>query len=48
MYNMKSNVDEITKESNEILVPVINSIKNRENKRISKLTKILVLSTNNR
>ena len=40
LYDMSKNVDVITKKSNENLVPIIKSIRNRENNRISKLTKI--------
>lgn len=40
MYDMKKNVSEITKESNEKLVSIINYIKNRKNNKISKLFKV--------
>ena len=40
LYEMSKNVDEITKKSNENLVPIIKSIKNKENNRISKLSRI--------
>ena len=47
MYNMKENVEEITKKSNEDLVPIINSIKMKKNNKVSKLTKIFKpLNTN--
>lgn len=41
MYEMSEKTDEITKHSDEALVPLIASIKNRENNRISKSTQIL-------
>jgi ferredoxin/flavodoxin len=41
MYDMRTNVDEITKKSNEELLPLIESIKKRENNKVSKWTKLL-------
>ena len=40
-YDMKKDVDRITQKSNENLIPIINSIKSRENNSVSKITKIL-------
>jgi ferredoxin len=40
MYNMSEKISEITKKSNEKLMPIIDSIKNKKNNRVSKLTKI--------
>jgi len=40
MYEMSEKINEIVKKSNEELIPIINSIKNRKNNRINKLTKI--------
>ena len=39
-YDMKVNVDEITKRSNEGLAPIIAAIKARKNNKVNKLTKI--------
>jgi len=39
-YDMKEKVTEITKKSNEWLLPIITSIKNKENNKISGMTKI--------
>ncbi|MCL2079754.1 MAG: EFR1 family ferrodoxin [Oscillospiraceae bacterium] len=39
MYNMSEKINEITKKSNEKLIPIINSIKIKKNNRISKFTK---------
>ena len=47
MYNMKEDIQKITKESNERLVPVIKAIKNRENNSISKLAKALDIVNKN-
>ncbi|MDR2590629.1 MAG: EFR1 family ferrodoxin, partial [Oscillospiraceae bacterium] len=47
LYNMKENVDEITKASNERLIPIINAIKNKESTRISGLTKIFSFLNSN-
>ena len=44
MYDMSRDVDKITKQSDEALVPIINSIKNRENNSVSKWTKILAFA----
>ena len=41
LYNMKENVDEITKKSNENLIPIISSIKKKENNKVKKFYKIL-------
>ena len=41
MYNMKKNVMEITKKSDEELIPIIDSIKARKNNKINSITKIL-------
>ena len=41
LYDMKENVDEITKKSNADLVPLIESIKHRKNNKVSGLTKVL-------
>ena len=40
MYNMRKNADETTKKANENLVPIVNSIKNRETNSVNKLTKV--------
>ena len=40
LYDMSEKMDEITKKSNEALVPIIDSIKTRKNNKINKLTKI--------
>jgi ferredoxin/flavodoxin len=40
IYDMSKKVDEITKKSNEKLVPIIDAIKMRKNNTINKLTKI--------
>jgi ferredoxin/flavodoxin len=40
IYDMSEKVDEITRKSNEELVPIIDSIKMRKNNAINKLTKI--------
>ena len=40
MYDMSDKIDEITKKSNEDLIPIIDSIKNRKNNKINKFTKI--------
>jgi ferredoxin len=40
MYDMSKKVDEITKKSNEKLVPIVDSIKMRRSNSINKLTKI--------
>jgi ferredoxin/flavodoxin len=40
MYNMNEKIDEITKKSNEKLVPVIDAVKNKRNNTINKLTNI--------
>jgi ferredoxin len=40
MYEMSQNINEITKKSNERLIPIINSIKSKKNNHINKLTKI--------
>jgi len=40
MYDMSEKINEITKKSNEKLVPIINSIKMKRNNRINKLTNI--------
>jgi ferredoxin len=42
LYNMRKKVDEITKESNERLVPILNSIKNKENNTIKKSNKFFI------
>ncbi|MDR2814413.1 MAG: EFR1 family ferrodoxin [Prevotellaceae bacterium] len=39
-YDMNERVDEITKKSNEKLVPIINSIKKRKRSNVNKLTRI--------
>ena len=39
-YDMNRNVDEITKKSNEELVPIVNSIKKKENNKVGKWTRI--------
>jgi len=41
MYNMKKEVKEITEKSNEKLIPIIESVKMKNNNRVNKLTKIL-------
>ncbi|MCL2764641.1 MAG: EFR1 family ferrodoxin [Treponema sp.] len=46
MYNMSKKVDEITKKSNERLFTVIKSIKNRENNKINKFTKLIIFINN--
>ena len=46
MYNMKKNVEAITKKSDRDLVPIINSIKNRESKKIYPITIILSFLNN--
>jgi ferredoxin/flavodoxin len=43
MYNMSAKVDEITRRSNEDLIPIITSIKNRENNSVQKSKKINAL-----
>jgi len=40
LYDMNKNIDEITKKSNEMLVPIINSIKNKKNNKVNRLTRI--------
>jgi flavodoxin len=40
MYDMSEKINEITKKSNEKLIPIINSIKIKRNNRINKFTKI--------
>ena len=40
IYDMSEKIDEITKNSNEKLAPIINSIKMRKNNKINKSTKI--------
>ena len=40
MYDMSEKINEITRKSNEKLVPIINSIKMRKTRRVNKLTKI--------
>ena len=40
IYDMSEKIDEITKKSNEKLVPIIDSIKMRKNNKINKSTKI--------
>ncbi|GMO62574.1 MAG: EFR1 family ferrodoxin [Treponemataceae bacterium] len=40
MYDMSENIDEITKNSNEKLVPIIDAIKAKRNNTINKLTNI--------
>jgi ferredoxin len=40
LYDMSKKINEITKQSNEKLLPIINSIKSRENNNVNKLTKI--------
>ena len=41
MYDMSKQIDEITQKSNKKLVPIINSIKNRENNKINTFSKII-------
>ena len=41
MYNMKEKINEITEKSNKGLIPIIKSIKLKENNRINKFTKML-------
>jgi ferredoxin/flavodoxin len=41
LYEMKANADEITRKSDEKLVPIIDSIKNKKNNKISRRTGIL-------
>ena len=41
MYNMSEKVSEITEKSDKELVPIMNSIKNRKNKKICPITKVL-------
>lgn len=41
MYDMSKKIDEITQKSNKKLVPIINSIKNRENNKINTFSKII-------
>ena len=40
IYDMSKKINEITKKSNEKLIPIINSIKMKKNNRVNKLTKI--------
>jgi ferredoxin/flavodoxin len=40
IYDMSEKINEITKKSNEKLIPIINSIKMKKNNRVNKLTKI--------
>ena len=40
MYQMRENINEISERSKEKFVPIINSIKERRNNRINKLTKV--------
>jgi ferredoxin len=40
MYDMSKEVDKITKKSNKELIPIINSIKNKENNKVNRLTGI--------
>jgi ferredoxin len=40
MYDMSKNIDEITKRSNEKMLPIINAIKERKNRNANRLTKI--------
>jgi len=40
MYDMSKEVNKITEKSDKNLVPIINSIKNRENNKVNRLTKI--------
>jgi ferredoxin len=40
MYDMSEKINEITKKSNEKLIPIISSIKMKRNNRVNKLTKI--------
>ena len=40
LYNMSKKVNEITKKSDEKLVPIIDSIKSKKNNKINRLTKI--------
>jgi ferredoxin len=40
MYDMKKEVNEITEKSNKNLVPIINSIRNKENNKVNRLMKI--------
>jgi ferredoxin len=40
MYEMSDKINEITKKSNEKLIPIINSIKMKKNNHINRLTKI--------
>lgn len=46
LYNMRKTVDKITKESNERLVPILNSIKNKENNTIKKPNKLFAAINN--
>lgn len=39
-YDMSKDVNEITKRSNENIISMVNSIKNRENNKVNRLTKI--------
>jgi ferredoxin len=39
-YDMSKKIEEITKRSNEKLIPIIDSIKNRENNTVNTLTKM--------
>jgi ferredoxin len=41
MYNMSEKIDEITKKSDEKLVPILNAIKNKENNSIRKSSRLL-------
>ena len=47
MYEMSEKINEITKKSNEELIPIINAIKNKKNNRINKLTKVFEFINNN-
>ena len=40
IYDMSKKINEITKKSNEKIIPIINSIKMKKNNRVNKLTKI--------
>jgi ferredoxin len=47
MYDMSEKTDEITRKSNEKLIPIINAIKMKKNNRVNKFTKIFGLINKN-
>jgi ferredoxin/flavodoxin len=47
IYNMSEKINEITKKSNEKLVPIIDAIKTGENNKVNSMTKIFKFINNN-